>query len=313
MLAGFGARDAIASEPREAPVAAAPSSSGATSGDKDSSQNREEARVRYARGTELFGEGEYALSLIELERAYSLSPAFKMLYNIAQVHQQLGHYAKAVAALERYLMDGGDRVPSDRRAEVEKDLRVLRDRTAMLIVRVTPDGADVSVDGVSFGRTPLPERTRTDAGEHAVVISKAGFASYATHVTLAGGDERVVSASLLRELSSRTTASPSGTSSGMWTTVAWGSAGAVSAASVVFGVLAMNARADLDNQRNTLGTTADMRAETSSKARTLGLTTDVLVGAAVFVSGLALYLTVGKSRSAPPTATRAVSNVGLRF
>ena len=83
---------------------------------------RDEARARHMRGVELYNEGEYKLALIEFERAYAIAPSYKMLYNIGQVRAQLGHYAKATLAFERFLAEGGSRIAPDRVAEVERDI-----------------------------------------------------------------------------------------------------------------------------------------------------------------------------------------------
>src|SRR5688500_5007200 len=54
-----------------------------------------EARQRYDRGIRLYAEGEFALAVIEFERAYTLVPDYRVLYNIGQVRIQLAQYARA--------------------------------------------------------------------------------------------------------------------------------------------------------------------------------------------------------------------------
>ena len=61
----------------------------------------DEARARIRRGLELYDEGDFRLALIELERAYQILPSYKILYNLGQVHFQLGEHARAHAALTR--------------------------------------------------------------------------------------------------------------------------------------------------------------------------------------------------------------------
>lgn len=54
-----------------------------------------------------------------------------------------------------------------------------------LLVRSTPTGASVAVDGKPAGRTPLTERD-VSLGSHTIVVSKAGFVSETRRVTLTG-------------------------------------------------------------------------------------------------------------------------------
>src|SRR5215467_4367472 len=102
----------------------------------------EEARVHYHRGLELFDDGDFKLALVELERAYVLAPTYKLLFDIGQVHYQLNDYAKARGALERYLAEGKEDVPADRREQVEHDLATLRSRTARVTLRANVSGAE---------------------------------------------------------------------------------------------------------------------------------------------------------------------------
>src|SRR5687768_4278200 len=62
-----------------------------------------EARQRYDRGIRLYAEGEFALAVIEFERAYTLVPDYRVLYNIGQVRIQLAQYARARKSLDQYL------------------------------------------------------------------------------------------------------------------------------------------------------------------------------------------------------------------
>ena len=125
-----------------------------------------EAKQRFDRGFELYEEGEYPLALIEFNRAYELVPNYRVLYNIGQVCIQLGQYANARRTLEEYLAKGGDGLAADRRAAVDKDLEMLRHRTAFLTISSNVENAEVLVDDVSVGKTPLGPALLVDAGVH---------------------------------------------------------------------------------------------------------------------------------------------------
>jgi tetratricopeptide (TPR) repeat protein len=157
-----------------------------------------EAGDRYSRGLQLYTEGDYALAVIEFERAYSLVPEYRVLYNIGQVRLQLANYAKARRALEQYLSQGGERIPEERRNAVLADLQMLVARTATLRIDSSIVGAEIQVDEVSVGHVPLAEPLLLDAGEHRIVVQRAGYQAQATQVTLAGLDEKSVRVDLER-------------------------------------------------------------------------------------------------------------------
>lgn len=90
----------------------------------------DDARARVKRGLELYDEGDFRLALVELERAYEIAPSYKLLYNIGQIHMQLGEYARAQRAFRRYLDEGGAEITPERRTEVEKDLATVNGRIA---------------------------------------------------------------------------------------------------------------------------------------------------------------------------------------
>jgi hypothetical protein len=60
---------------------------------------------------------------------------------------------------------------------------VTRAATASLLVRSTPAGATVSIDGVARGVTPLPLRD-LEFGDHVVIVSRAGYVAAERQVTL---------------------------------------------------------------------------------------------------------------------------------
>ena len=73
----------------------------------------DEARTQFEQGIALYDEGKYDQAAIAFQRAFELKPSYKILYNIAQAQNQLGHYAAALEAFARYLAEGGDAVPDE--------------------------------------------------------------------------------------------------------------------------------------------------------------------------------------------------------
>ena len=135
-------------------------------------QKTDEARSRFGRGVELFKENDYRAALIEFKRAYELAPNYKVLYNLGQTSLELQDYASALKTFEQYLREGGKDVPSKRKAEVEAELGKLRTRVAKITVEVNVEGAEVSIDDIVVGRTPLTEPLTVSAGRRKISVSK---------------------------------------------------------------------------------------------------------------------------------------------
>jgi Tfp pilus assembly protein PilF len=93
-------------------AAQSPPAAGAQPAHGDESK-RDEARQRYQRGLQLFNEGNYEAARVEFERAYQLSPSYKILYNIGLCYEQLGDYVRCSAtsrsAARRSARSGGAR------------------------------------------------------------------------------------------------------------------------------------------------------------------------------------------------------------
>lgn len=267
----------------------------------------DEARARHRRGIQLFDEGDFRLALLELERAYALHPSHRVLYNIAQVHYQLGEYSKALTAFERYLKEGGDDVAASRRAEVEGDLATLRTRVGTLSVQVSVDDVDLLLNEQPFGRAPL-DRVLVDAGTLKLQASRPGYVTATRVVKLAGGDSAIVRIDLVKATTDVVVKTE-----GMSTlaTGSWIATGALAAAAVGFGVAANGAKNRYEDKLATPidGSPAEAASDLERRRGVvtgLAITTDALIGATVIGAGVSLYLTL-RGKTAPTTVVRPLS------
>ncbi len=266
------------------------------------SADDEEARAHFKRGVELYDEGDYKLALVELERAYEIIPSYKVLYNIGQVHYQLGEYARAHRALRRYLDEGGAEVPAERREEVEKDLATLATRIATITVEVNVPDAEVVINDQPSGRAPVA-RTLVEAGSVRVQVSKPGYEPKTEVMRLAGGDERVVRielAKVQREVIVQSEGVPTAA------VIGWIATGVLAAGAVGTGIAATSAQNKFDAMRTSpiSGSPEQARADLDRQgnlADGLALVTDVLVGTAIVAGGVSLWLTLrGKPKPGTP-------------
>lgn len=295
-------------------LAAAP----VASADGPKPQEMAEARTRYKKGLELYQEGAFDAALIELQRAYDLAPSYKILYNIALVDLQLNDYAGALRAYRRYLDEGAKKLDAKRRAEVDKEIEKLVDRVANVTVKANVEGAEVLVDDLKVGETPLSQPLVVNAGKRKLTLNKQGYASVSRVVVVAGGDEKTLELELRTPAQERARLdekrrtdpkqkpaekkADEGGHPVPW--LAWGVTGVLAAGTAVAGVVTLGAQSDLDDKKKHPATKQQLD-DAAGKTRTLAIVTDVLLVGTVAMGGYAAYLTFFASDDKDPRAEKA--------
>ena len=150
------------------------------------------AATHYDRGLDLARQGRFSAALDELRTAYAVCPNFAVLYDIGQTQDRLGRPVEAIAALARYLRDGGDQVPPSRREQVQAQIALLEANLAELSVATDRPGATVYVDGLEFGPLPLSQPVRLVAGTHTVSASTTDGEHVKLQVTVAEGERQTL-------------------------------------------------------------------------------------------------------------------------
>jgi PEGA domain len=260
----------------------------APAGESDADDNVAKAVSRFKRGQELYTERNFSGALIEFRKAYELAPNYRVLYNVGQVCFQMQDYVCALRSLEQYLADGASEINEARRQSVQAELGSLKARIGYLDIRTNVEGAEISVDDVVVGTTPLKAPVAVSAGRHKTVASLAGRAPVTRTTDVAGQD----TARLDLELSSlRATNEPrvtapapvpvEATPPSTMTTLSWvgyGVGAALLAGGGVTGALALGSAGDVKTKVYPDVASAD--ADRSSTT-TLAATADVLLAAGV--------------------------------
>jgi hypothetical protein len=293
--AGSGNKPAASAAPSSSPAPASADASAA----EPSLAVVTEAKQRFDRGLDLYAEGEYPLALIEFTRAYELVPNYRVLYNIGQVGIQLGQYANARRALEEYLTKGGGTIAPDRRAAVDKDLEMLERRTAFLDLTVNVEGAEVLVDDIPVGKTPLGPALLVDAGVHRIAIRRTGYQQRNQQVTLAGGDRQAISLTLEKQMESKSTIVVRDRvveDDSTLMIAGWVATGALTAGAIVTGLMGAGEAKELKDLKASDPRDYDDFSgrldSAKSNASSLFLASDVFSGAALIVGGLSLWVTL---------------------
>jgi hypothetical protein len=289
-----------------------------------------EARERYESAVKLYEDGAYDAALVELNRASELRPSYKIYYNIGQVRFAMHDYAAAIDAYRQYLDKGADKIPAARRDQVQKELNTLAQRVARLTIETDAPGAEVFIDDVSVGTTPLKAPLVVNSGIRRISARHPDYLPQSRRLSIAGGVQDTIKFALADRSAaaaesgagvpgppssavqpSATPSSPGapGAAAAMPAAPAgaaaapaaserpvpwagWALTGAFAAGAAVTGVLALSANSSLEDDRGNLDVPASDVSSQASKVRTLATVTDCLAAAALITGGISLWLTL---------------------
>lgn len=96
----------------------------------------QDARVHFRKGALAYTQGEVTSALAEFQLAFALKPSFKIRYNIGQCLMELGRLDEAYEMFIVYLVEGGESVDPERRAEVTATLEEIRRKLGMDVPEV---------------------------------------------------------------------------------------------------------------------------------------------------------------------------------
>lgn len=279
----------------------------------------EEGRTHYKKGSELFKATDFRAALVEFNRAYALAPSYRIQFAIGQTCAELQDYACATKAFQRCLAEGGTK-NQDVRTTSESEIKRLRSLVANVRVVVNLPGAEVSVDDVSVGTSPLAEPVLVSAGRRKISAVKAPLAPITNVVDIAGGDTIDLKLDLVEASGAPPPPSPPASdhpAEGPSRTPFWigvGATGLLTVATVTFGVLSLKAKSDLDGTVGRFGVAPDDVDRARSKLDTLALVTDLVGGAAIVaagVTGVLFFTTKPKADAADAANVKSAAQIGV--
>lgn len=150
-------------------------------------QEKREARTLFQRGLRAFSLQRYPDALALFTASYRLVPKSVVLYNIAMCHRALFEYSKAIRAFRDYLARRGAKLPFAKRRQVAGFVKEMEGKLGHLKLVVEPDGAEVRVDGLLVGKTPLAEAVPLDPGRRIVLVSHPARRPATLQLTVVGG------------------------------------------------------------------------------------------------------------------------------
>lgn len=274
------------------------------------------ARSHFQRGVVLYRSGAYDAALAEFSRAYDAAPNYRILYNLAQIQAQKHDYVEARRLFSRYLEAGGADVPAARANAVRAELAELAQRVSRLQVDTNVDAARLFVGDLPAIELPRDEPVLLNAGIYRLRVEKPGYVTSSQTLTLAGGEEVSVSVELEAELDMddvpRPPPSPPAATppprpapdrSALWASLV--ATGALTGATVTFGMLTQSAHAQLDERLARPAPSPALVESGRERVHTFALLTDVFGLAAAGAAGLTTYLLLSEPDEPDAPALRA--------
>jgi hypothetical protein len=271
------------------------------------------ARARFDMGLQLYGQGSLEESLAEFEMAQKLAPSFRLQYNIGQVQFELGNFVAALRAFQQYLVQGGERIPTDRQAQVQHEITTLDRLVAKANVRTNVPGAVIAVDEIRVGQAPLSDPVPVNPGVRRISALKAGYLPSTVTVTVARGERIDVALDLsvntgpasaaqgsVRRLPDlRSAVEPTRTRPRIKTWLSVVTTGALAATTVGFGLFTREAHQSLQRKLDGAPKNRQPAHDGGLRMITLAAVTGGLAVGTLVAGGMAVYFAQHEGRLAP--------------
>jgi hypothetical protein len=213
------------------------------------------------------------------------------------------------------LREGGERIPEQRKKQVESEIARLSKQLAWLTLEVQEPNSEIRLDGTALSQGPFSQRLRLNQGKHTVAVRSPDGTLKTQTVQLAGAQEQRLHFEAQRPVATgpgnenANRAAPKAAPSHNVPWLAWGVTGALGAGAAVAGVLALNAHADERDAQARQGVKLDELEAARDKVKTRALVTDVLLAGTVVAAGISVYLTL-KPGDSDESATALVVGPG---
>jgi hypothetical protein len=159
---------------------------------------RRAATAKLVEGVDLLKKGQYDGALARFDEAYALVPSPNIHYDRGLAYVGLGRPVPALEAFDAFLA-GAAQPPAGKREQAERHRVALLARVARVQIGSDPAGAELLVDGRSYGRAPLPRAIYLDPGRHELrARPPAGGADTVRAIDAAAGQDLQLTLALAR-------------------------------------------------------------------------------------------------------------------
>jgi hypothetical protein len=233
-----------------------------------------------------------------------------VLFNIAQAQYALGDFVSAHKSLSQYRTEGGDAIPAERAAQVTEMSGKLAERIGYLTILSNAAGAEIRVDDVDVGTSPLPGPIPVNVGTRRISASNGGRLATVRIVTVAGRETAKVELQFEQPVASPPLAAPDKLAASVKPTpvslvareespslsrrtvliVGLSTTAALAIGAGIAGYLAITAQGDLQSRIDTYPTTRADIEEARARSKNYGYAVDALGAATVMAGAATLYL-----------------------
>jgi hypothetical protein len=144
-----------------------------------------------------FDAGRYPEAQAKLEAAWALKKTYDIAGNLGVVEVKLGKHAAAAEHLTWALAHFPPTETTKARRGYEQELVKARAQVGALRIRVSVEGADVTLNGKPAGKAPLGDEVFVEAGTVSVAAQREGYMGAQQAVTVAKGEAREVTLALV--------------------------------------------------------------------------------------------------------------------
>jgi tetratricopeptide (TPR) repeat protein len=182
---------------QNAPSTGSPDPASAAAADAQSDPFDEtDPEALFLRGKELYREGKYQESYEAYRKAWELKRSYDIGANLGNVELKLGMHADSAKHLSYALENLPPSLDADRRERAEQKLRERLAEAMKHVGRVklvvSPQGAQVQVDGQPVGEAPLREDLFLPKGKHVIAARLDGHHPLTHEFALEAGSTETV-------------------------------------------------------------------------------------------------------------------------
>jgi PEGA domain len=279
---------------------------------------KKDAQLLYDDGLKQLKAGDAKSALVSLRASYEKLANPKVLYSIAQLCTKMGDGACAVRAYQQYLREGGKEITPKKKKEVDGEIRALSKTLGSVVIKSTVMAAEVSIDDVPVGKTPLSEAVPMNGGPHKVVLVSKEKGTIEQMVNVVAGD---VSTVHLDPKEDATAAAPPASASipekkdkdepkaelppapveqqRPFPTVAWAITGGLAAGTLVTGIVAAVNYSSFQDTKEQIPVTRDELDAAQGSARDWFLVSAILGTGTLISAGISTWLTFSTTSNQP--------------
>jgi hypothetical protein len=155
-----------------------------------------DARALFERGVALAAEQRWTDALDAFRASRALVERPSTVYNIATTLQRLGRVREAIQAVDDYLAIADPVADAAQREQASQLRGVLAASLAHVVIEVSPENAEIAIDGRPTSEVGARRELVADPGEHVVLVSAGGHETERLELALASGARVVQAVSL---------------------------------------------------------------------------------------------------------------------